>query len=695
VVDVYPDAKRSTPLAGQIMGTGKTALGRNLMTIVKRPREESGELEAEVARRLLTHSTFLRQRPDAEAIVNEARADTSSAETLVTRVLRVFLERGYADASPSKARVWANRAVDRFKRSVVAFVNCSKIVADHTNFGAKVSRLILTSLGMMGVGAPTEVSLIPEYVGVPLFVVFDEVGAIQYTDPSAHSPEHATHAGLAALRACINILLDTKGCSVYCTGRLQWMQMEALTGPVSPLYPRPIYIHPLSAVDVNAILTTPISPEETPLARRLVCEGEQYEDTVRALSAAIAVSAGGNGRAIEQLIRALLLSTRQLDGDEDVEVALETIMSDETNRMQLWPYTLDRDDPVMTGIVRVAANYVLRKVTFSRGFKIPICDRALVLEDALTAVGLSFDLALGEDMNELMVVAGAWQLSLLSEAFPSQRELELLDYAELLARSEGSDRGRPFELMCARALGNMANPSAEVRAAAATPTRQVGQLLRFLNHEAISIRGMEMPYATMVKAPGVHVRRSPLREDEKQKANVSKLRWKMRGTKTVAPCDLAWVLLQWLPDNCIAVPMTMTSHSHDWFAKFPGHIVAWSNKCYKKDRPLTWAVIASEVRLIPQLDAVCYTLVLLAPHMSPDVMSAMEGRPSLVYAAGAAIPQGAGARDDAPIVPENCVVVVVNPAVDGGLADLLGSTVAARVREADEVDRTLFARTFI
>ena len=46
------DVKFDTPLAAQPPGTGKTALGRNITAILRRPREASAAVEASVAERL-------------------------------------------------------------------------------------------------------------------------------------------------------------------------------------------------------------------------------------------------------------------------------------------------------------------------------------------------------------------------------------------------------------------------------------------------------------------------------------------------------------------------------------------------------------------------------------------------------------------------------------------------------------------
>ena len=68
------DSKKFVAVATQLSGTGKTVLGRNIIAVINRPREES-ELEAEVAGRLLK-SRELSEKPVAlkNAILARARA---------------------------------------------------------------------------------------------------------------------------------------------------------------------------------------------------------------------------------------------------------------------------------------------------------------------------------------------------------------------------------------------------------------------------------------------------------------------------------------------------------------------------------------------------------------------------------------------------------------------------------------------
>ena len=78
--------RRGRPLAAQPPGTRKTVLGRNLIAVLQRPREEAG-LEAEVALRLMNAWAWRGSAYGARSAIAVAIADPRN-ENLVMRTLR-------------------------------------------------------------------------------------------------------------------------------------------------------------------------------------------------------------------------------------------------------------------------------------------------------------------------------------------------------------------------------------------------------------------------------------------------------------------------------------------------------------------------------------------------------------------------------------------------------------------------------
>ena len=83
--------KMVTPLAAQPQGTGKTALGRNICTVLRRSRETAHDNEEIVARRMAAAWTWTeiegRDRPN---LLRDARSDVGSDNLLMRVLLRRF-----------------------------------------------------------------------------------------------------------------------------------------------------------------------------------------------------------------------------------------------------------------------------------------------------------------------------------------------------------------------------------------------------------------------------------------------------------------------------------------------------------------------------------------------------------------------------------------------------------------------------
>src|SRR5207237_7684212 len=81
--------KLRMPLASQPPGTGKTLLGKNLIAVLRRPREDAA-LEERVAARLATAWCWGAVPASPASIIAAARADPRDENLVVRTLLRCF-----------------------------------------------------------------------------------------------------------------------------------------------------------------------------------------------------------------------------------------------------------------------------------------------------------------------------------------------------------------------------------------------------------------------------------------------------------------------------------------------------------------------------------------------------------------------------------------------------------------------------
>ena len=147
---------------------------------------------------------------------------------------------------------------------------------------------------------------------------------------------------------------------------------------------------------------------------------------------------------------------------------------------------------------------------------------------------------------------------------------------------------------------------------------------------------------------------------------------------TMHPADLPWLLAEYLPEYCFAIPQPQSA-SQDWYLKLPGNIIlGFASKMRDINDPLRQRDIAEELSKIPDFtgsgyESIDYTLVCYSVYLSDKFMLACEGKSGFVVKSqrkgrrplvGAAVPK----------------VVVVSPVHVGGLPGLVTEEVASLLR---------------
>ena len=115
------------PIATQTPGTGKTALGCHLVSVLNRPKEGSAEEEEYVFQMLQSSKWLERCIHDGKALADSIFKEYN--ETLVTRMLRayVYMHLGGTDSVLEEA----NSYVDNLKNSKLFVVKCEMIHIDY------------------------------------------------------------------------------------------------------------------------------------------------------------------------------------------------------------------------------------------------------------------------------------------------------------------------------------------------------------------------------------------------------------------------------------------------------------------------------------------------------------------------------------------------------------------------------------
>lgn len=186
-----PGIKQEVPIATQIMGTGKTVLGLNAVSVINRPRESPSD-EADVISRLQT-SSLLIQKAEGSRILQKA-VDLPHDETIVSRALRVYAKEVAHFQQPD-----ADRVVNELKQAQTVVINMDTISDNHPTFNTALADRIyrqVTGEPWGGIRPPSVISvaeLIEEYG--PLFFLYDEVAALDRSEYSCYFHEKLGEKG--------------------------------------------------------------------------------------------------------------------------------------------------------------------------------------------------------------------------------------------------------------------------------------------------------------------------------------------------------------------------------------------------------------------------------------------------------------------------------------------------------------------
>lgn len=708
------DVKYGTPLAAQPPGTGKTALGRNITAILRRPREASAAVEASVAERL---RTALCWRGGPAPTVEKALRDPRD-ENLVMRTLLAHFPH-HVDTLLKLKQVaplviaMKGLATPRFGLDFDAALAYAIFCAARELRGSRPATkgaflaqdvCLQTPSGMVE-------QLIEERNGAPVVLVLDDVTDLQ--DPNFNeyfqTVPYATplHRAMSKLSLTLQLLHSIPLCFVFCTGRSLWLSSQALVGSGSPLLVQPTLLQPLTAADVEQSLRlTSAAP-----GRSLLDSMGVAAPLVGAFAARAVELTGGVGRALQFVLRerqrAVLGGAPSLASREEVREALDGLLP----RIDRIPGVLLRvtwDGPAQAvtaseipawarqeeeqvRLLQLFARMLLLDAPFDPDFAIELGRDRLRLADAAVILGLSYGPApapsasapaVAQSRTHFRLIAGDWLCrSLLTEPSITSRPAVLAS-VQLLATMRsfgGTMRGRPFELLCVEALCH--------RSLVASG-RTLAQLLPHLGRSACS--SDIVPALRVVALPKAVVSMELKRPDDAAKASLLLARDSWTDSAVVHSDDLPWVLSSWLPEGALGVPADAASGSQDFFIRTSSGVVGFALKAASASAGTEWSDVRDELGKAPKLPAgTPYTLVLWSLNLAPQFRVALGSAESAVFdegkwyrSGGALVKDAASAEAPAFEVPAGHELVVANPhaPLGGGLQELLGSSVMDALR---------------
>ena len=737
------DAKLKTPLAAQPPGTGKTALGRNIISVLQRPREDA-TLQVDVARRLLNAWAWRGATHSAHSLIAAAIADERD-ENLVMRTLRVCfphhvdaLERLKASSPivvPIKALPRPGRLLD-FDDALGYLIYAS--ASGHKD-PSKYVRYVETGERLRGSDGVVEV-LIQERG--PLLLVLDDITDLQRSEFSAYFASEdkptALHRAMTQLSQTLQRLQGIPGCFVFCTGRSLWLSAQALVGATSPLFVTPLLLAPLTVSDVlETLRQTRVGSTSTLLENEVGVAPAMLPY----LAEQAVLATGGMGRPLQFLLRALQRESSERSpaaAPVDVDAALERARSmlSEVPGLVLrisWdgPAAAEGDVPVwlqqemcQRRLLRLFAHALLLDAPFVPSLDIVLGpDTHVKFSDAAVVLGLNyapfsfppllsdnnesvdnggvFTAGTAQPPTHVRLVAGNWLCRSLTT------DPRILSHPNVLATSMfldtmrtigGTMRGRPFELLCIDALCARSLMQPDV------PLRQL------VAHLGVStLRNVRMPRLALVAIPKVTSGSPRLDDDARAVLMRDRSRWP-GDRSTLNTLDLPWLLLTWLRPGTIAVPYDALGGAQDWFVRLGDYdsILGVANKAVSEKNGTQWADLKLELAKVPELPAPhTYTLVLWSLNLAPELRDAVGTAETCVFSSGPWYLQGGHLTQkqpasrlpkvmaDKPVccVPERVELIVVNPHATsgGGLADLLGSDVLVSLHEMakDELAKPL------
>ena len=715
------DIKYVAPLAAQPPGTGKTALGRNITAILRRPRGDAAA-EADIAKRLAGAWCW---RGQMSAAIARALRDPRD-ENLVMRTLLAMSDPAH------------HATLLALKSTQPLIIEMKGLVTPRFGLdfdGALAYAIFCNSRGLRGSKPTTEDAFLAqrkslqtavgafyaamqERGGAPLMLVLDDITDLARTKFAAYFSEEdkptLLHRAMTELSATLQLLHAIPRAFVFCTGRSLWLSSRALIGSGSPLNVQPTLLQPLTSSDVLEALRAPAEPGGRALLDSLGVAPHLAEPLAER---AVALT-GGVGRALQYLLRAQQWSAANgapaLTSSDELGPAFERLLPHLANlpgnmlRIE-WdgplaaasidlPRSAQQHDEKQR-LLQLLARVLLLDATFHPEHTVKVGGDSVRLSDVAATFGLSYSPAeapqgasdaaavdsAAKGRSHLRLVAGEWLCRSLAQVVSG--DPAALASAQLLATMRdfgGTMRGRPFEMLCADALcyRSLLMP---------------GQpLAKLLPHLGRSMRGKDLvPRLTVVALPKAvdDKRLQRLSHDDKGALLQSRRRW--TGKLTIHAADLPWLLAEWLPAGCLGVPADAQSGSQDIFLRLDGGVVGFALKAASATAGTGWDDLQNELSKAPALPAagVPYTLVLWSLHLAPQLSEAIGAADADIFAPGAWVfrdgtlrpkkdrPAESSAEDGTEngkevfTVAPGMELVVVNPLsrTGGGLRELLGN----------------------
>lgn len=747
--------KLKLPLAAQIMGTGKTALGRNIIAVLRRPRETDPTMIEEVRQRLARSKTLLYLSPELASSILDSALRREEDETLVARVLREYLAYEYSFSPDARNR--ADLKVDAVKgaHTIVVTMGALSTGQRHDSLGSALAASIAKHLGVPEVASRDVGDTCTKcrtLLGNRLvLLVLDDIADIATSEhakmwdyDSDSDSKAVTVSAMHALRRELNKIHCVEGWMLYCTGRAHLLSMAALVGLHSPLHPVHILLSPLSSSDVLEMIE--IDPR---LAQKWPDQAVRKH-----VADLVAERSGGIGRII---VNALSF----LRGVHTIEAVEEEACRFETTAVphdvdSIIPRAMDSDELTDPSLLSLVGMLVLRSCCFRHNDRVRTGGKEVLMTSVLTSCGFHYapppldtssniaaaatasasmsstssqvdtDLASPTfDRRETIVlpIAGRWQIIALSSRLRHASGAFAVHLLHSMRMVGGSSRRTPFELICienayrlssclasssssqssdassSTAAASSSSASSTVSAASPLTARQrMGDLLPHLQGSPAA--DWTIGRLRVIAIPKVTERSSLLSSEEKTVAMSDRSKWNVSRRSTILPQDVHWLISQWLTIDTLAVP-TELSGSQDWFIRAKEGLVGVSNKFLKAG--LSFADVTKEVAKAPPLmhsdstqppqQRPPYVLLSYSPKMNATLQKALEGLPSITLTADST--HAADPTLSTLLREVDCSAVIVNPLHPQGLDALVTSRVGQELRELAEVgadDLTIISR---
>lgn len=693
----------ATPLAAQPPGTGKTSLGVNMINILRRPREGAAE-EAVIAARL-SHAWCLDGR---DAAIQRGRRD-SRDENLVMRVLlceyehhaQLLQQLKHTTPVVIQMKLLVEPAVGLDFDTALGYAIYTSAHKLNSRAAASLQRFkALSSLQQSAMGVVNDL-----VATAPVLLVLDDITDLSSSHYASFfaTEQRSTplHRAMTTLSLTLQKLHTIPGCLVFCTGRSLWLSTKALIGASSPLLVTPTLLHALTPADVVQALKLTTGVTGNSLLHDMGVDDahvEQFADAAVRLT-------GGVGRALQFLLRARQAeycsgNAPRLTSNEQAYTtlnALERHIADVPGMLLrvTWggprsaavdsdlPSCLQREEEQVK-LLRLFTRMLLLETAFPPDATLFLGGESVRITDAAVVLGLTYTVAPPHQGSQMLrLVASDWLCrSLLHEPRFNASTLISAQLLAVMRMFAGTMRGRPFELLCADALCHKALLASTAR------TRWDGML----PHMAPAYFASECVGRLQVVALPKVVDDVPLlTSDAKAHLLRSRAQW-THTKKTIHSDDVPWLLEAWLPVGSLGVPADAASGSQDLVLRLPHGVCGIALKAVGQEKATSWAAIRDEIRKAPRLSVhLTYTLVLWSLNLSPQLQQTVHGLRSRLFTAGAWLWRkdslqhvaAADATDSAStfVVHDGMQLLVANPALHGGLEELLGAPALRALRQ--------------